>query len=331
LLCGGVAVAVAAVNGTVHVVPGTGYLRSFACPSRGSCIAAGAISKGGLLGGGVVVPVSGGKPGAAEAVRGSVVFGSVACPSPKHCLAVGGTNTAGAVVPITGGRPGKLVTVQGTGDVYGVSCGSASSCWATAINSQSTQAELVHIVNGAVAKVDGLKGSNPFMFSGSEGGAPSPFCTSATSCLAVGTGGQSNGPGLVLTLANGKISASHTVSGVEHFYGLGCASASYCIAVGAGAKGAVEVPVVNGKPGTVHPASGATYLNAVACRSTTKCYAFGQGSTKGVVVPINDGKPGQAQAVSFIGSGAWCGASGCVAVGYLPRSSGPEGVVYPFS
>jgi hypothetical protein len=327
-------VAVAAVHGTVHKVPGTGFLKSFACPSRGSCIAAGATSNAQYqTTGGVVVPVSGGKPGAAKAVSGSLEFGAVACPSAKHCLAVGATTSgAGALLPITGGRPGKLVTVPGTIGLYGVSCGTASSCWATTAG--GTEAEVVHIVNGAVSKVYGLKGSYPYMFRGSEAGSPSPLCTSASSCLAVGTKDLTNGPGLVLRLTNGKISSSRTVPGVDDFVGLGCAGASVCVAAGYTGNHGVVVPIVDGKPGTVHRPSAVTYLGAVACASKTKCFAFGYGGVanrKYMVVPITDGKPGRAQTISFYGLGAWCGTLGCVAVGDLPGSSGPEGVFYPFS
>jgi hypothetical protein len=82
------------------------------------------------LGQGMVVPITNGSPGTAQAVSGTIyALQGVACPSGTTCEAVGyNSSFQGAVVPVTNGTPGTAQAVSGTSQLFGVACPSATTC-----------------------------------------------------------------------------------------------------------------------------------------------------------------------------------------------------------
>ena len=119
---------------------GNQFLNGVACGSATFCVAVGADS-----GEGVVVPISGGTPGSAELVSGTVLLSAVTCPTATICIAVGNGQYSeygntwwdGVVVEITNGVPGQAVVAplgEGMPDapdemyLNGVGCSSASAC-----------------------------------------------------------------------------------------------------------------------------------------------------------------------------------------------------------
>lgn len=103
-------------------------LREVACPSSTDCLAA-AYDNNGT---GAVVPITGGTPGAALSVPGTLDLQGVACSSVSACVAVGqnASNTSGDLVPITNGSPGAPQDVSGTADLVDATCEESGACLA---------------------------------------------------------------------------------------------------------------------------------------------------------------------------------------------------------
>jgi peptidoglycan/xylan/chitin deacetylase (PgdA/CDA1 family) len=84
----------------------------------------------------VVVPITSGAPGAAQAIPGTVQFNGIACASAIGCDAVGfslsSTPAQGVVVPLTNGTPGGAQT-PGTADLLGIACPSIITCEAVGV------------------------------------------------------------------------------------------------------------------------------------------------------------------------------------------------------
>ncbi len=143
-------------------------------------------------------------------------------------------------------------------------------------------------------------------------------CSTATSCVAVGTSGTAP---VVVAITNGVPGSPQSVTGVSSLNGVACSDATTCVAVGKGiGNTAVVVPIVNGVAGSPQVVTGANRaLNAVACSSAISCVAVGaQFPNQGSVVPITNGTPGPVQLVPVKRglTGVACyGPTACVAVG----------------
>lgn len=321
----------AGIHGRVAKAPGTLDLRGVACPPSGACVAVGETPRDKQnFSHGVVVALSHGKPGKAIRVPGTFSLDQIACPRKDFCIAVGqGTGAGGVIVKISHGKPGKARSLSIFAD--GIGCGSTSSCWVTGTNLKATAAQVVHIVNGSVAKVFSLKGTSPFLFGATEQGGAAPACLSASSCTLAGHTGQS-GPGLVMSLANGKVKVTHMIPQATALSGIACTSRTFCTVVGFNQMDGLVLSINHGRLGKVRRPSKVDFLGPLACRAADKCYAFGDKlGTTSVVVPINRGTPGSVQAIKPRIYDAFCAGKTCFAVGEEGGFPNGEGVVFTFS
>jgi hypothetical protein len=124
------------------------------------------------------------------------------------------------------------------------------------------------------------------------------------------------------------------VPGTIELAGVGCETASTCIAVGAGPTVPTDgtvVTVTNGVPGAATAVAATGSLLAVTCWSATRCVAVGPSSgAAGVVLPITNGVPGTAVPIpaSSLLLGVAClpsPSTTCYAVG--TNASGTKGIV----
>lgn len=339
--------ALGAVQGTTHKVSGVLDFQGVTCPSKGPCIAVGETPRNAQNEStGVFAAISGGKPGGAHKVPGTNRLSSVACPSANKCIALGevfGSHVQKAVyVEISHGKAGKVHDL-GIGGAASIGCGSSTSCWvlgddfpANPRGPSDFHPAVVHLVNGKVAKTYKPMGNYDF-FAGESGGA-SPVCSSASSCIAVGTtdfGGA--GPGAIFSLRRGKVKISHKVSGTDLLSGLSCTSRTFCTIVGDKLNGEVEEGKVttlsSGKVGQVRTATVSTF--ALACHSASSCFSFGSTFTNNKVqswlVPINHGKPGSPQKISSFVNAATCKGKHCLAVGEVGQFPNQQGTVFSFT
>ena len=95
------------------------------------------------------------------------------------------------------------------------------------------------------------------------------------------------------------VAYSHTVTGVDDLYGISCATATSCEAVGANSLDGegIVVTVTNGSPGTPHTVSGTKSIRSVSCATPTTCEAVGIGQGHGVALTVTGGIPGTPEPV----------------------------------
>lgn len=192
----------------VSPVAGTTSINGLACPDSTTCEGVASTSNGKLND--VLVPLSGGIPGAFQAVPPDTsTFTGIACPVSNSCTAVGrgiqavnGRNTPEAVVlPVANGKPGKLVSLPGSSAVLlqAVACGPSHNCESVG-------------TDGPLDAEGGATGHGVFL--SLAGGVPGPVrtvpgaplvlygiaCPTASTCEAVGTTG-SDGPAVIVTLS----------------------------------------------------------------------------------------------------------------------------------
>jgi hypothetical protein len=91
----------------------------------------------------------------------------------------------------------------------------------------------------------------------------------------------------------------HDAPGTIELTGVGCETASTCVAVGAGPTSPTDgtvVTITNGVPGAATAVAATGSLLAATCWSTTRCVAVGPSPSgaAGVVLPITGGVPGTA-------------------------------------
>ncbi len=117
-------------------------------------------------------------------------------------------------------------------------------------------------------------------------------CTSATSCIAVGTGnGSTTNQGVVEPFNGTTYGTVQTVASTVQLEGVACPTSTDCIAVGYSYNGSTVngavVPIVNGTAGATQVLSG-TYsaLYGISCPSATLCVASGVVNSYAGVVPL---------------------------------------------
>jgi hypothetical protein len=118
----------------------TSYLYSVACPAGAAgCVAVGdSTPTGASMSTGMVVPITGGAPGAPRQVQGTESLRTLACQSATSCIAGGlriggaGGQTTGVLEPVNSdGSPGTAQDDASTEQVTGLACADASNCVAT--------------------------------------------------------------------------------------------------------------------------------------------------------------------------------------------------------
>jgi hypothetical protein len=329
------------VPATTRPVPGASILTHIACaPKSTTCVAVGTkYSAAGPPSYSVVLPVDNGVPGKLAHFPAFGISGlqpdGVACPTSKDCWIVGEANSgSGFAMTFDNGTLGPVHTISGTAVLYDVSCGTTTTCWATAANGSYKNAALVRLTDSGT-KVYPLKGTYGYLFRGGEGGNTDMLCRSATSCTVLGSANLGSGPGLVMTISSGKITATNKVKTVGLFSGLACETTKSCIGVGISTAttpvGVVD-DLTNGLPASPKAVAGTSYLASAACPSATQCEAVGfSAHDDAVLVPVKSGKAGHVQSL-FSGqlNGIACASDkACWAVG--SKASTPEtAVVYSF-
>jgi hypothetical protein len=134
-------VVVSVTNGTVGIaqtILGSISLSGVACGDAKSCEAVGGVNASNPAGistqQGIVVPITNGTPGTAQAVPGSSGLVGVACPSADMCEAAGinylanGQGNQAVVATIRNGTPSGAQVVAGQIGIFGVSCASTAVC-----------------------------------------------------------------------------------------------------------------------------------------------------------------------------------------------------------
>lgn len=329
-----------------------------ACPPKGACVAVGQTQSNE----GVVVPVVGGRPSQLEAVPGVLGFGGVACPQPNECIATGQSLRATTVlVRIVDGKPLEPVAVPGA-YLFAISCGSPRSCWATGESADQKHALFVHIVDFRVVKTSVLSGIYPGAFFGPDGNTltagtvygPVPFCTSATSCLAVGSTApyysKSPGSGLIVSLHDGRLVRAVRDPGIAQLLQVVCPSVTTCLADGYPVRAGEPdrlVGILDGHPTGVVAATSkgwlATTMSGISCQSAKICYAA---SRVGLITSILPGRTPSVTSIVGVGGDSpdhlrfeggfdqlSCVASSCLAAGGVYDPSIPShalGVLYYF-
>lgn len=322
------AVALAAgVTGTVTKVPGVTSLQDVACARSGNCVAVGQIF--GADPEGVVVVGR-----AVSRVPGTYDLLGVACPSANVCYAVGyGYLGAGRIVTITDGKPGPVRSFDS--NPVAIGCGSTTSCWVTASWKAFTEARLVHVVNGNVTETltfDHRHFVTPTQLSS----VSPPACSSATSCILVGTTTYQHGSGLVFSLDDNKLRTIGEVRGTTALSGLACSSTVVCTIDGYGRRGVALLALKNGSLGAVRWVPGLDGLHygvsptTLACRSNDRCYLFGLEGSKSVIVPVDHGVPGSARRIGPFINRAFCSAASCVAAGRAAWSGPSRALLFSF-
>jgi hypothetical protein len=226
-------------------------------------------------------------------------FTGVACPSSAECFAVGyGSNGAGVAVTLAEHWDGAAWSVQTTPNssgatssvLNGLACAGAAGATCTAVgdwfNSSGVEAPLAERWNGtgwSIQSVPAPANAGAAMLRGVS-------CVSASRCAAVGS--SLNSAGAQLTLAEVWNGTSWSIQSTPNptgavssaLAGVGCASATFCEAVGnylnASGKQVTLAEHWDGSSWTVEksasPSNGlGSALLSVACPATTSCTAVG--------------------------------------------------------
>ena len=210
----------------------------------------------------------------------------VSCTSASQCWAVGyyynGGGYARTLIERWNGSSWAIVTSPNTSttdnnNLYGVSCTSESDCWAVGFGGGA----LIERWNGSTWAI--VTSPNTF------GYLNAVTCTSASNCWAVGYYFPSQRTQTLIEHWNGTswsiiISPNTSSTQSNYLYGMTCASASDCWAVGYyfpenGLPSQTLVEHWNGSSWTIvtSPNSSATsnYLAGVTCSSASGCWAVG--------------------------------------------------------
>ena len=225
---------------------------------------------------------------------------AVSCASGKWCVAVGeydnNNSLSQTLIESWNGTAWSTVAsptlAPKQGAFNGVSCVSAGSCVAVGDYAGNT---LVESWDGTAWSVV------PSPTPGSYGGLSGVECSSARSCVAVGNYSNGTGSGssiLPRTLVESWNGAAWSVvpspsPSVAYLYGVSCASARSCTAVGDYAtKSQVRQVLVESWNGTswstvANPSPFAAYLYGVSCASARACKAVGEYSANGGASPTD--------------------------------------------
>jgi hypothetical protein len=233
---------------------------------------------------------------------------SVSCPTATDCTAVGGSIPNGVdsqEQPLSMHWDGTAWSLEATPNPHaengsaltGVSCAAAGSCEATGIYAYGDVDELFFAMHWDGTAWSPETQPNPKgNYSNAESGVS---CSAATACKSVGTWVDLSGRirGLAESWGGTSWTPDHVPmpngSGPVDLFGVSCASASSCAAVGdwsASVNGLPSLTLAEGWNGTrwqiqsTPNPTGAllTSLNGVSCRSATSCVAVGSWYANGL-------------------------------------------------
>jgi hypothetical protein len=245
----------------------------------------------------------------------------VSCPDATDCTAVGGYGPAPGVggptvVSFTNNSVSPVSYFQPSSSFFGsfnsISCAAVGTCIAVGYayptaNFQPAVAEEVDGVWGSVQPLAMPTGVGNAVFTGVS-------CPDAGTCVAVGVDEYASGATVPMydTVANGVwgvVTELSTPTGYGYIYGISCANAADCAAVGVDETGCptlagckINAPIViSMSNGTWSAASelsspnpAGTELNSVSCSDATDCTAIGQedagnGYSNAITVTDNHG------------------------------------------
>jgi hypothetical protein len=209
----------------------------------------------------------------------TTILDDVSCPSQRSCFAVGEWDNSDGAFPLLERWNGSTWSIgsaagqrSGLGPLYAVSCTSMSACMAVGVNSDNQG--LAERWNGNIW-VDEPQ-SSPANDAGSGLGGVS--CVSSTFCAAAGGGSDGGSADIsdnsVQEVWNGlnwsvKEDADPQDNINYDLYGVSCASATACLAVGDVAER------WNGRAWSVEQTPTQGVLQDVACPSQSSCVAVG--------------------------------------------------------
>ncbi len=266
-------------------------------------VAAGWLTAGPGAGAGTAVATAATITDLADPAMATGVLAGVACPSATTCLAVGSGPFQGATAvasAVDGAWTwGPLTASSGdTGNFFSwsaVACPSATTCLAVGLDN----------LNGVVTTAN-LVGTTWTWSPASEvpddtsgtGDLAGIACPNATTCLAVGGDGDSQGTFEEASLTSSGWTWSPPTlltppsSGAGTLSAITCPSATTCVAVGSdGSQGVATTATRDGASWTWSPevrvdlgqaSPGLGGLNSVACASPTTCVAVGFDDTDAV-------------------------------------------------
>jgi hypothetical protein len=260
----------------------------------------------------------------------------VSCVSASICTAVGTYSHGNSGMTLAERWNGTNWSIQqtpnpsGGGALSGVSCVSASACTAVGESGTGTGASLVERGNGTKWSIQHIP--NPTGASSTDLDAVS--CVSASVCTAVGSYTKGNSYSY-MTLAerwNGtkwSIQQTPNPSGGGALFGVSCASASACIAVGEYNDGHAEAMLAerwNGTKWSIQPTPNQTGASVIAvpgvsCASVRACTAVGETSEGTLAERWNGSKwsiqptPTTGGADNYLEGVSCASASVCTAVG----------------
>jgi hypothetical protein len=317
---------------------GSAEARSVSCASAGNCTAGGYYtdSSGGLQA--FVVSQAGGSWGTAEEVPGiaglnqggDATLASVSCASAGNCSAGGFYNDSSGnfqvyVVSQTHGSWGSAEEIPGTNgldqggffdaEVEAVSCGAVGNCSAVGTyagnGNGGSMAFVASQTDGTWGTAEEIPGTAALAQDGQAQGL-SVSCPAAGDCSASGsyTDGSGHGQAFVASQTDGTWRTAEEIPGTAALnqdgladpYGVSCASAGNCSAVGSYKDGsghiqAFAVSQTDGTWGTAEEIPGTAALNQdgnavatpVSCPSAGHCtaggyYTDGSGHSQAFVV-----------------------------------------------
>jgi hypothetical protein len=246
---------------------------------------------------GDVVPVSHGKPGAVDTLKGTSAVSSISCVGSHGCVALaqdnGGTKVRFVKISSHGHvSSSKTVTPPAEVSLSALACTSVTSCVVGGTLFGTHMSIEVGIWNGtklSLHKVHGVKG-------GTTLGVQGVGCDGGT-CWIVGTTLTPSGQvGIALPVTKHQVGSLQKVTAVVQLGGVACSSSTQCYADGFQENTGVIVDLSKTKVGGHHGVSSAESLAAIAC-SGKHCTAVGDQQdndsptlTEGLVIALTSGK-----------------------------------------
>jgi hypothetical protein len=310
-----------------HRVPAAQSFENIACPTRHHCVAVGSSQ---TFTGIVTLLTNARVSGAPVKVPGTSDLYGIACMTRSRCVAVGQGASNGVLVPIVNGHVLAAGTVPGTYGLYAVSCGSKNSCWATGTGTGFKHSVIVDIHAGQSDKPVSVKGVSSYAFDDASSGLA---CSSATSCLAVGST-KSNGKGFIVWIKDGNPGKVRTVRGTTVLSGVVCGTTDNCTAVGsssfAESSHGIVVSIRHRQHVHVERAPRVTFLFSVRCAPGQGCLATGQIGGHGATQALNGTKIGTTHEIRVsksLPAAASTGSGHYLAVGVRKSASAASGFV----
>ena len=287
----------------LQAVPGVKGLGELWCGPDGTCLAVGLTPQNV---GAVVVLRASGPSGPVRPVPGTATLSSITCPAVGSCIAVGSTGGLGPGVVVEvarDGTPGPARAVPGVNGLLDVACPTATTCIATGLLSVDLPA---YPYLASVPRFTIIENGQPGPvrdFPRRTGRAIGIACPTATTCIAVFTGGF-----VVLRQTDGAWSTTLqrvplTTGGTYPTEAISCSSSTACyatavafISAGGGFYGVPAIMPVTAD-GVAGPAQILTSQSGIAynisCVAGRACTVVGQtnGPAAGLVVDVVRGSP----------------------------------------